>query len=82
MRQHGRNVWLCGDRACHDPDGRRTRLAVVRGEFPRRRLTPCLGVPLPQVREDGAVVIHCPRCGRDNWFRWRAPAERELAHPA
>lgn len=67
MTAHGRNIWLCGNAKC------RARLAVVRGEYPKRRLTVCLGVPPAQHREDGSLVIHCPRCGMDNRFEWRKP---------
>jgi hypothetical protein len=50
------------------------RLAVIRGQYPRRRLQPALDVPLPQYREDGIVALHCPACGKDNYFAWRPPA--------
>lgn len=72
----GRSFWTCGTATCRDDTGNRTRLAVVRGEHPHRRLQVCLGVPQAQHREDGSVVVHCPRCGRDNRFEWRAPTSR------
>ena len=68
MPAAGRSNWRCRCEA---------RLAVVRGVHPKRKLQPALDVPPPTYFEDGTVLIHCPRCGHDNWFQWRPPADDE-----
>jgi hypothetical protein len=77
MPAAGRSHWTCGSPTCCDGSGNRTRLAVVRGEYPHRRLQVCLGVPQAQHREDGSVIVHCPSCGRDNKFEWLTVRSKE-----
>ena len=67
MPAQGRSRWICGNRMCGK------ELATIRGEHPKRRMSPSLNGIEARFFEDGTVHIRCRGCGKVNVFEWRVP---------
>lgn len=71
MSTNGRSHWVCSNRACN------RRLATVRGEHPKRRLSTTANATGVTFLQDGRVRVRCGGCGNLNVFEWREPAKQE-----